>query len=300
MSLDARMKGTISVRTWLLLVLIVTLGGLAAACSSGDDDTSPTPTSSTLGLSDGTDTPPGGTDSDNPPATLEPGQAGQPGQPGNGDAGQPGGLPPLLPPTPTLGGVMRLTIIEGGFCEANECFASISSTFTLAVEVLSAPSTSYILMQTFLDFGVYDPDASEDDAGPGTCSDGVGNGGRDGVDRLDEDCVKVELVYVASERAADEIVWADLNEGTGLRAELGPGLLMHGGLTGLIPPLPTSNETGIVVQFQMMCPATATRVPMTLLVYDDPVAKTNGSAFVQPDSLTKMVPQVAPITLICR
>ena len=287
-------------RTWLLVLLIVTLGGLAGACSSGDDDAAATPTSRDFG--DGaSSTPAADTDADGPAATLAPGEPGGPGNGTDGDPGAPGGAPDgeRQIPTAALDGVMRLTIVEGGFCNANECFVDIGSTFTLAVEVLAAPSSSYVLLQTFLDFGVYDPGASEDEAGPGTCGDGVGNGGRDGVDRTDDDCVRVDLTYIASASAVDEIVWADLSEGTGLRAEMGPGLLMHGGLTGLVPPLPTSNATGIVVRFQLRCPANATRVPITLLVYDDPVAKTNGSVFVEADTSRKVAPNVAPITLIC-
>ena len=297
------MKRTVSVRSWLLVLLIVALGGLAGACSSGDDDASETPKPGEFGDA-ANDTPSAGTDADGSAATLEPGEAGESGDDTDGEPGEPGASGGARdaedqPPVPTSDGVMRLTIVEGGFCNANECFVDIGSTFTLAVEVLSAPASNYVLLQTFIDFGVYDPGASEDGAGPGTCGDGVGNGGRDGVDRTDEDCVRVDLVYIPSESATDEIVWADLSEGTGLRSDMGPGLLIHGGITGLIPPLPTSSETGIVVQFQMRCPANAVRVPMTLLVYNDPIAKTNGSVFVEADGSIKFAPNVSPITLIC-
>ena len=80
---------------------------------------------------------------------------------------------------------MRLTVLDGGTCDASECFVDTGATFTLAVEVLRAPASGYVLMQTFIDFGVYNPTASEDEAGAGSCSDGVGNGGNDGDDRFD-------------------------------------------------------------------------------------------------------------------
>ena len=49
----------------------------------------------------------------------------------------------------------------------------------------------------------------------------------------------------------------------------------------------------------MACPATATTVPVSLLIYDDPLAGTSGSTFVGPDGGTKIVPEVTPISLHC-
>ena len=194
---------------------------------------------------------------------------------------------------------MRLTILDGGSCEAGECFVDTGSTFTLAVDVREAPASPYVLVQTFIEYGVYDPTASEDEAGPDTCGDGIDNGDEDGVDRRDEDCVIVDLVYVPSDAAQDEVVWEDLSPDTALRGNIGPGTVLHGGLTGLIPPLPESNATGVVVQFQLTCPADPVAVPVSLLVYEDALANTSGSVFVEADGDTKVVPDVAPVTVNC-
>lgn len=237
--------------SWLAVLAVLTLGVLAVACSSGDDDspdnTTPLPT----------------------------------------------------PPALESGGVMRLTILDGGSCDAGQCSVDAGSTFTLAVEVVEAPALDYILMQTFIEFGVYDPTASEDEGGPDSCGDGIDNGEQDGIDRLDEDCVIVDLVYVPSAAAKDDVVWEDLSPDTALRANIGPGTVLHGGLTGLVPPLPTSSATGVVVQFEISCPADPVQVPVSLLAYEDPLAGTSGSLFVGTDGDAKIVPDVAPITVNC-
>lgn len=194
---------------------------------------------------------------------------------------------------------MRLTLVAGGTCTGTDCFVDAGSTFTLAVEVLEAP-TSYVLLQTFISYGVYDPSSNEDGAGPNTCDDGMDNGQRDGADRMDADCVVLELTYLPSVSAADELFWTDLEPATAVRADaMGPGLLGHGGITGLIPPLPESSEIGVMTQIQMSCPAEATTVPISLLLYDDPLAKTSGSAFVRAGGGPKIIPRVSPITLHC-
>ncbi len=195
---------------------------------------------------------------------------------------------------------MGLMILDGGSCDTGECFVDAGSTFTLAVEVLRAPASGYVLVQTFIDFGVYNPSASEDGAGPGSCGDGVGNGGRDGEDRTDSDCATVVLTYLPEPAAADEVVWSDAAEGVTLRDVRGAGLIQHGSLTGLIPPLPISNETGVVVEVQMSCPESPVTVPISLLVSGDPVAGSSGSLFVAADGETQIVPSVLPINLHCQ
>lgn len=222
---------------------------------------------------------------------------------GCGDSDEPQQPSPAAPAS-IEGGEMRLTLVAGGDCTGTDCFVDAGSTFTLAVEVLEAPA-GYILLQTFIDYGVYDPDASEDDAGPGTCDDDIENGPienglGDGVDRMDPDCVVLELTYLPTASAADEIFWTDLEQATAVRADdVGPGLLGHGGITGLIPPLPESSETGVMVQVEMSCPAEATTVPISLLLDGDPLAKTNGTAFIGPDGFTRIIPKVASINLHC-
>ncbi len=229
---------------------------------------------------------------------------------GCGNSSEPPQLSPTVPsdgadvatgtprPATIEGGEMRLTIVSGGSCTGTDCFVDAGSTFILAVEVLEAPP-SYVLIQTFINYGVYDPAANEDDAGPNTCDDGEDNGQEDGADRMDSDCVVLDLTYFPTASAADEVFWSDLEEATAVRPMLGPGLLGHGGITGLIPPLPESSETGIMVQLRMSCPAAATTVPISLLLYDDPLAITSGSAFVMAGGGPKIIPAVTPIDLHC-
>ena len=192
---------------------------------------------------------------------------------------------------------MALTITQGGFCVDNDCYAEAGKDFMLGVDLVQVPAIGYILMQTYLDFGVYDPTASEDGAGPNTCSDGINNS-RDGVrDRRDDDCATVSFVYTP--RSA-EFIWPDLASGAGLRQETGPGLVTHAGLTGLIPPLPVSTYTGIGIEIQLSCPATPMEAPISLLPYDDPVARTGGAYFKEGiDPYLGVIPKVDTITMHC-
>ncbi|MCI0850364.1 MAG: hypothetical protein J4N26_05315 [Chloroflexi bacterium] len=118
---------------------------------------------------------------------------------------------------------MGLTITEGGFCAADDCYAEIGEDFKLAVELVGIPSAGYILMQTYLDFGVYDPTASENGAGPNTCSDGIS------LDRFHDDCATASFVYTPGV-PIDEMIWPDA--AFAARDQAGPGLVNHAGLTG--------------------------------------------------------------------
>lgn len=291
------------VRIWILVALTLTLGGLAFACSSGDGDTSATETPTGNGDIAG-GTPTEGTPPDGSPATLDPGSTGVPGGPPTGNGDGPGGPrptdPPPVPTSDPAGPAMGLTVISGGTCNAGDCFVDTGATFTLAVEVLRAPAPGYVLMQTFIDFGVYNPGASEDGAGPGSCSDGVGNGGgTDGVDRLDSECATAALTYLPETAAGDEIVWSDAAESVTIREARGVGLVQHGSITGLIPPLPVSDATGVVVRMQMSCPASPVTVPITLLPSGHLVAGTSGSLFVRSDDV-QIIPFLSSITLHCQ
>ena len=289
---------------WLLLVLILTLGGFAFACSSGDDDASATPTPSPGDSGDAfSETPSDGTEADgSTPISGSDGPvdgtAGDPEAPRG--AQEPGSRPSVLTSDPA-GPAMRLTLVSGGSCTGSDCFVDAGSTFTLGVEVLRAPASGYVLMQTFIDFGVYNPTASEDGAGANSCSDGMENGSDEKADRFDSDCVTVALTYLPEPAVADEIFWTDIAAGTAVRVDtFGPGLVGHGGISGLVPPLPESSETGIMIRLQMLCPSASTTVPISLLVYEDPVAGTSGSLFAGPEGLTQIIPFVSPITLHCQ
>ncbi len=63
---------------------------------------------------------------------------------------------------------MALTVRDGGFCVSTDCYAERGEDFGLAVSVEEAPSAGYILVQAYIDFGDFDPTASEDGAGANT------------------------------------------------------------------------------------------------------------------------------------
>ena len=294
---------------WLLLVLLLTLGGFAFACSGGNGDASATPSPTDSGDA-ASDRPSDEADADGstPPPEAD-GAAGGPDDPADSTDADPEaprgpqapGSPPSAPTSDPAGPAMRLTLVSGGSCTGSDCFVDAGSTFTLGVEVLRAPASGYVLMQTFIDFGVYNPTASEDGAGANSCSDGMENGSDERADRFDSDCVTVALTYLPEPAVADEIFWTDIAAGTAVRVDtFGPGLVGHGGISGLVPPLPESSETGIMIRLQMLCPSASTTVPISLLVYEDPVAGTSGSLFAGPEGLTQIIPFVSPITLHCQ
>lgn len=288
---------------WLLVVLLLTLGGFAFACSGGNGSDVPATQTPSDSSDAAIDTPADETEADSPTPTSESegpadGAAGNPVAPQGPQA--PGSPPSVLTSDPA-GPAMRLTLVSGGSCTGSDCFVDAGSTFTLGVEVLRAPASGYVLMQTFIDFGVYNPTASEDGAGANSCSDGMENGSDEKADRFDSDCVTVALTYLPEPAVADEIFWTELAAGTAVRVDtFGPGLVGHGGISGLIPPLPESSETGIMIRLQMLCPSASTTVPISLLVYEDPVAGTSGSLFAGPEGLTQIIPFVSPITLHCQ
>ena len=195
---------------------------------------------------------------------------------------------------------MALSVTSGAAsCSAGACNVRISSSFVLSVDVVTSPAAGYVLFQSFLDFGVFDPTASEDGNGPpNTCSDGIDNGDDDGFDREDDDCVTVDLVFKPTNDAADEIIWPELGSGADIRIDIGPGLLYHGGISGLQAPLPVSTFEGSIVQVLMTCPAAEVTSTITLLPEGDPIALFNGAIFVEPD-LTQIVPKVGSLTINC-
>ena len=194
---------------------------------------------------------------------------------------------------------LALSVTSGAdSCSAGACDVRTTTSFILSVDVATSPAAGYVLFQSFLDFGVFDPTANEDGAGPNTCSDGIENGGSDGFDRFDDDCVSVGLVYKPATQAADEVFWPDLVSGGAFRLEPGPGLLFHGGLSGLTPPPFVSTFEGSVVQVLMTCPASEITSTIQLLQDGDPIALQNGALFVEPNT-TQSVPKVGSLTINC-
>ncbi|MCH8007940.1 MAG: DUF11 domain-containing protein [Chloroflexi bacterium] len=179
--------------------------------------------------------------------------------------------------------------------------------FTLAVEAVGIPALGYILAQTFIDFGTFNPGASEDGGAPGTCDDGGDNGDADGADRRDTDCVTVDLIYkpVPIEPTAtpptgafDEIVWPDLEPSLALRdLTLAPATALHGGLSGLISP-PPSFFLGNLLLLDFNCSASSSSTLVQLLPEGDALAGTSGSLYTEPPS-TQVIPKVDTLTVKC-
>ncbi|MEE8346069.1 MAG: flexitail domain-containing putative surface protein [Dehalococcoidia bacterium] len=157
---------------------------------------------------------------------------------------------------------MALTI-KGGDCDnpdqPTKCSVPVGGSFFLSVDVLTAPAQGYILVQTFIDYGL-------------------------------------NLTYKETPDAAGEIVWPDA--AIALRDSPGPGLISHGGLTGLLPPLPVSTFEGNVVELLMNCSPGVSSTEVKLLPEGDPVAGTVGSAFKDPDN-NLIVPNLGSLTINC-
>lgn len=188
--------------------------------------------------------------------------------------------------------------------EPTECTVPLGGFFTLQVEAIEPPEGGYIGIQTFINYDTYDPDAAEDRLTPGTCSDGEDNFEHDGADIRDTlpaplgNCAGDGLTYQAAGTPGEEIVWPDLaSADIALRARAGAGLVLHGGLTGLTPPLPMSTYVGSVLDLVMTCTSTESTSEVELLPYGDPLADTNGTGFAieiggaphvpsKPDTLT--------------
>ena len=131
----------------------------------------------------------------------------------------------------------------GVTCSGGECDAPLGGDITVSVDIVTAPSQGYVGVQTFIDFGF-------------------------------------DLTLQSRENAADEFVWPDAgSDDVILRGEAGPGLLSHGGLTGLIPPLPVSGYEGALVELDFVCSDTFSRTPVRLLPLSD--SRTSGAGFVR-------------------
>ena len=197
------------------------------------------------------------------------------------------------PTSGTEGGPeMRLLILEpADACADGLCQLETGQSFKLGVEIVRGPSPlilpggsskpgGYILAQTSIFYG--------------------GN-----------------VTYDISPAAADEIVWPDCNTGTALKSQVDrrlpilpnqnntTELISHGCLTGLVPPQPVSEFTGVYLEIVMTCSAEDTNNPIELLPYTelsdatpDTIAGTSGTEFRRPNN-GDVIPKLVGLTLIC-
>jgi hypothetical protein len=168
---------------------------------------------------------------------------------------------------------------EGG--GARVCVPA-GSKFKLAVDVVRAPAAGYILLQTQIKFGTYDPAASEDGAGPDTCGDGLANGPGDSFDQFDSDCASITLAYKKAAAPAQEFLWPDLGSFV-VRSQLA-GLVNHSGLSGYVS-FPISYYVGPAVEVSMNCQETPSSTDVALLPLSP--QNGNGSGFVEPNGVTQ-------------
>ncbi len=151
---------------------------------------------------------------------------------------------------------------SGVSCSGDVCTVDPGSTFTASVAVVDAPDGGYVLIQTFIDYGT-------------------------------------SLTYNRTEERADELLWPDVaSDQVVVRGEIGAGLVNHGGLTGLIPPLPVSDYEGPVFEISLTCTDSFSSTNLQLLAAGDDVAFTNGAMFTDGDSV-QITPKVNSITINC-
>ena len=157
--------------------------------------------------------------------------------------------------TSAAGGGPEMRLTANG-CAA-DCTFALGEEFTLAVEIVEAPAGGYVLAQSFIDFGT-------------------------------------DLTYDASlVPTADEITWDDCEGVTAVRAQtVGPHVVNHGCLTGLIGPLP-SNYVGTLVEISLTCSPGNSTTEVLLLPEGDPVAITSGAAFATPEVVSAKVSNVS-------
>ena len=155
------------------------------------------------------------------------------------------------------GGPEMVLTVQDGDCTDSTCTVDLGDSFTLLVEVVQAPA-AYILIRTFV---VYGPN----------------------------------LVYTETPTAGDEFLWPECSKP--LRGSTNVDSVLHGCLTGLLPPLAPSNYTGPVLGLAMAC-ATAGSHEVQLLPNGEPKAGDNGAVFNDSDNVT-IVPKVSNITIDC-
>ena len=137
----------------------------------------------------------------------------------------------------------------GVTCSGGECDVPLGGEFMVSIEIVTAPDLGYIGVQTFIDYGT-------------------------------------DLTLESRAETADEFLWPDGLDDVMLRGDAGPGLISHGGLTGLIPPPPSSNYEGPLLELDLVCSDTYSQTPVRLLPFSD--SRRSGAGFVFLDGDTQV------------
>lgn len=151
-------------------------------------------------------------------------------------------------------------------CSGSRCTLALSSSFTLAVQVVRGPDEGYSLVQSQVVFGS-------------------------------------DLVYHPTGTAIEEIVWPSCVEVVAFRSAVTPDSeeVIHGCLSALLPgpdgSLPRSDFEGTVFQLAFECSADDTTTTLEFVPFDAVFA--DGTHFQAPNGLTTYVPKAPPLTVIC-
>ena len=154
----------------------------------------------------------------------------------------------------------RMSVSVSG-CSGDECNFDTGETFTLSVSVDEAPDAGYVLVQSFIDYG---PD----------------------------------LTYNMTDAPSDEVLWPDASPDVVVRDSIAPGTVLHGALTGVIPPLPVSDYEGIAFELEFQCSDSFSTTILQLLPSGDAVAGTSGALLSTGDDV-QITPKVDSVTVIC-
>ena len=162
--------------------------------------------------------------------------------------------------TSAAGGGPEMLLTANG-CAADCTFAN-DEKFTLAVEAIEAPADGYRAVQSFIDYGS-------------------------------------DLTYdISVQSVADDFVWPECEAIVALRLQASETSVLHGCLTGLLPPLPTSTFVGNLLELSITCSAANSTTEVQLLPLGDPVALTSGAVFITPGG-EQVIPKVSNLSVTC-
>ena len=170
--------------------------------------------------------------------------------------------------TPAMADHATQMSISVSGCSGDECNLDNGEAFTVSVNVDTAPDNGYVLVQSFIDYGP-------------------------------------NLTYNMTDAAGDEVVWPDGSSDVVVRDSFVPGTILHGGLTGVIPPLPLSTYTGTVFELSFECSDDFSTNNVQLLPSGDDLAGTSGAVFTTVvvtdgvDVSTQVIPDTNSITVNC-